>query len=407
MKIIVQKFGGTSVSRPEGRHKTVEKIKAAIDKGYRVVVVVSAMGRKGDPYATDTLIGLARDIHPDIRSRELDILLNCGEVISSVVMGQELRCADVDAVVLTGGQAGIITDDHFGEARIMELQTARILSYLEQGKVVVVAGFQGMTQTGELTTIGRGGSDTSATALGAALGAEVVEIYTDVDGIKTADPRIVEEAKTLESVSYQEARNLVNQGAKVIHPRAVEYAMRKNIPVRVRSTFTDDKGTLITDLRDDSESIWDFESPIMGITQMDGIAQLRVKDPGKERGTWEYRVFGVLAEAGVSVDFISVAEGEVIFTIKEKDLPASVKVLTEEGFGYEVTEHCAKISAIGTNMTEIPGIMHKLMEALSTEGIPVLQTADSNVTIWCLVHAEHMNRAVQTLHRKFQLEHYF
>ncbi len=403
MKILVQKFGGTSVSTHEARLEAISKVKEALKEGYRVVTVVSAMGRNGAPYATDTLINLARSTYAEIKEREMDILLNCGEIISSVVFNQELQGAGIDGAVLTGAQAGILTDDQHTEAKIIDIGTGRITSLLEQNKVVVVAGFQGVTTTGELTTLGRGGSDTTATALAAALNAELCEIYTDVDGIMTADPRIVKEAKTLDTISFQEARNLFNQGAKVVHPRAVEYAMRKNLPVRIKNTFTNHRGTLITDLSEKNESIWDFENPIMGITQMDGIVQITVKNNEMPQGTWEYQVFTILANADISVDFINVFMKEVVFTIKEKDVKKAVEILVDHSLSYEMIEDCAKISAVGTNMSEIPGVMAKLMETLSQAKIPVLQTADSNVTIWCLVSAKHMNKAVLALHEAFEL----
>ncbi len=404
MKILVQKFGGTSVSTEESRACAVKKIQEAKQKGYSVVTVVSAMGRKGAPYATDTLIGLATGITENIRNRELDMIMTCGEIISAVVMGQELTKQGIDNIVLTGGQAGIVTDDNFGEARIIEINPQRIVSYLEQDKVVVVAGFQGMTKLNENTTIGRGGSDTTACALGAALNAEEVEIYTDVDGVKTADPRIVKEAKTLNYITYSEAENLTNQGAKVIHPKAVEYVKRKNIPLRIRSTFSDDRGTLIAEGNPiDSLLIWESKCPILGITQMAGISQITVYSD-ENKGTWEYRVFNILANAKISVDFINILDKEVCFTVKTKDMAPSIALLEKEGFKVKVIKDCAKISAVGTHMTEEPGIMAMLMEALTEDGITVLQTADSNVTIWCLVEEKYMNQAVVALHKKFNLE---
>ena len=221
MRIIVQKFGGTSVATPEIRDLVVKKVEKARLQGYNPVVVVSAMGRKGESYATDTLIDIARTANRNIASRELDQIMCCGEMISAVIMTSTLQAAGIDAIMMTGGQAGIITDNTFNNARILKVDPSRMTAFIKMGKVPVVCGFQGMTVDGEFTTLGRGGSDTTAAALGSALNAEMVEIYTDVDGIMTADPRIVRNAKILESISYGEVCQLAHQGAKVIHPRAV------------------------------------------------------------------------------------------------------------------------------------------------------------------------------------------
>ena len=219
MKIIVQKFGGSSLTTQEQRMQAANKVIAAKKDGYASVVVVSAMGRTGDPYATDTLISLVKNTNKTINPRELDLLLNCGEIISAVVLCQLFNSLGYEATVLTGCQAGIITDNSFTEAKILKVKPDKIIKNLKENKIVIVTGFQGITEDGELTTLGRGGSDTTAAALGVALNAEFVEIFTDVDGIKTADPRIVKDAKTLEVVTYNEICQLAQQGAKVIHPR--------------------------------------------------------------------------------------------------------------------------------------------------------------------------------------------
>ena len=226
MEIIVQKFGGTSVATPEVRALVIKKIQIACEKGFSPVVVVSAMGRKGECYATDTFIELARTANKNIASRELDQILYCGEMISAVIMTGTLQAAGFDAVMLTGGQAGIITDNNFNNARILKVDPTRLLTLLKLGKIPVVCGFQGISADDEFTTLGRGGSDTTASALGVALNAEMIEIYTDVDGIMTADPRIVNNARILDCISYGEVCQLAHQGAKVIHPRAVEIASK-------------------------------------------------------------------------------------------------------------------------------------------------------------------------------------
>jgi len=235
MRIVVQKFGGTSVHTRELREKAAMKVKEAYEEGFTPVVVVSAMGRKGAPYATDTLITLAQEEFPEIDARNLDLLLSCGEIISSVIMVQALRRVGLRAVALTGGQAGIITNRSFGDATVLRVEPDRIIKYLKDGYVAVVAGFQGVTEDGEITTLGRGGSDTTAVVLGVALQADYVDIFTDVEGVMTADPRIVPEAQILRGLTYTEAAEIVQQGAKVIHHKAMDVAREYRIPIRVRS----------------------------------------------------------------------------------------------------------------------------------------------------------------------------
>lgn len=248
MKIVVQKFGGTSVSTKERRTMVVEKVKGAINKGYLPVVVVSAMGRKGEPYATDTLLGLVSEEFKKENKLATDLLMGCGEIISTVVMSDELREAEIEAVPLTGGNAGILTDDNYSSADFIDINPKLILEVLKEGKVPVVAGFQGVDRNGFLTTLGRGGSDTTAAVLGVALKAEEIEIYTDVDGIMTADPRIVGDAELINKISYNEVFQLADQGAKVIHPRAVEIAMKGNVTLVIKNTMSTCIGTMIDSL---------------------------------------------------------------------------------------------------------------------------------------------------------------
>lgn len=250
MRILIQKFGGTSVATPESRQLVVEKINKALNKGFMPVVVVSAMGRSGDAYATDTLLQVAKTANPLVENRELDQIMYCGEMISAAVMAATLQGAGLKASMLTGGQAGIITDDNYTNAHIVKIDTSAIQQLLWQGTIPVVCGFQGITYHHQLTTLGRGGSDTTAAALGDALEAEKIEIYTDVEGIMTADPRLVPNARLLDCISYEEACQMASQGAKVIHPRAVEFAMKKRIPLIVKSTFSNHPGTTITHLEE-------------------------------------------------------------------------------------------------------------------------------------------------------------
>jgi aspartate kinase len=403
LNIIVQKFGGSSVTTSELREKAVDKIIRAKSKGCLPVVVVSAMGRGGAPYATDTLLGLVKPIYPDLSKRETDLLLSCGELISAVVFAATLESKGCSAVVLTGGQAGIITDDNFANAKIIQVNPKTILNYLREGKIVVVAGFQGITKRGDVTTLGRGGSDTTAAALGVALDAVEIEIYTDVEGIMTADPRIVPEAKILEVVTYHEICEMALQGAKIIHPRAVEIAMEKAIPLRVKCTFSDAAGTLITGSDNDKTRI-NNDRIITGVSYIPNVVQIRIDIPSpKLKPEIELKVFKLLAEHSISVDLFNILNETIIFTVQESSAREAVKLLTEGGFDLKIKENCAKVSVVGAGMRGIPGVMAKIIEALNKAGVSILQTADSHTTISCLVNMSDLNNAVIALHGGFGL----
>ncbi|MGZ7444464.1 aspartate kinase [Paenibacillus sp. TH7-28] len=403
MRILVQKFGGTSLSTAEARDHVVSHIRRELENGFRLVVVVSAMGRKGDPYATDTLLELVAEGGGLLPPREQDLLMACGEIISAAKLSSLLAEHGVSSTVLTGAQAGFRTDSHFGNARILEIVPTRVLEELEQDHVVIVTGFQGQNQTGDFTTLGRGGSDTSATALGAALHAEVVDIYTDVNGILTADPRIVEDARPLEYVSYAEICNMAHQGAKVIHPRAVEIAMQSGIPVRVRSTFSEGEGTLVAN----PEGFKDVQLGIVdryvtGIAYVANVTQIRVEAAGKGDNL-QLQVFKAMAGNAISVDFINVTPTGVVYTVFDKDALKAEAVLNSLELSPQILSGCAKVSVIGGGINGVPGIMAKIVEALTEQNIQILQSADSNTTIWVLVHKDDMVQALRALHDKFEL----
>ncbi|WP_338684055.1 aspartate kinase [Bacillus velezensis] len=402
MKIIVQKFGGTSVKDDKGRKLALAHIKDAISEGYKVVVVVSAMGRKGDPYATDSLIGLLYGSQSDISPREQDMLLSCGETISSVVFSSMLKENGIKAAALTGAQAGFLTNAQHTDAKIIEMKTERLFAALTSHDAVVVAGFQGATEKGDTTTIGRGGSDTSAAALGAAVDAEFIDIFTDVEGVMTADPRIVENAKPLPNVTYTEICNLAYQGAKVIHPRAVEIAMQAKVPIRVRSTYSKDKGTLVTSHHSSNIGSDVFERLITGIAHVKDVTQFKV--PAK-MGQYNVQteVFKAMANAGISVDFFNITPSEIVYTVAGSKTEAARSILAELGYEPTVTESCAKVSAVGAGIMGVPGVTSKIVSALSDKGIPILQSADSHTTIWVLVHEKDMVTAVNALHEVFEL----
>lgn len=398
MKIIVQKFGGTSLKTQEDRLLAAEHVKTSVKEGFKVIVVVSAMGRKGDPYATDSLLELV-DIHL-IDKREQDLLLSCGEIISAVAFKNILQSLGIRAEAITGARAGIITNDEFTNAKIVAMKCDYLLNKLQNNDVVVVAGFQGMTQSGDITTLGRGGSDTSATAIGACVKAQYVDIFTDVAGVMTADPRIVKDAKPLDEVTYTEICNMAYQGAKVIHPRAVEIAMQAKIPVRIRSTFSNEIGTLLIDERTHSHKFND--KLITSIAHLANITQIKVFAKDGQFDLQE-KVFKAMANEQISVDFININPFGVVYTVMDCETNHALSVLREMGYEPEVKRNCAKVSVVGAGMSGVPGVTAKIVETLSKENIPILQSADSHTTIWILVRNSDLEKAVNALHESFAL----
>ncbi len=406
MKFIIQKFGGTSLVDDEMRAKVADKVIVARQEGYSPVVVVSAIGRMGEPYATDTLLSFAQGNNNELSPRESDLLMSCGEIISGVILTATIQRAGYPAVFLTGMQAGIITDKSYSNARILKVDPENIIRYAREGKIVVVAGFQGVTEDGEVTTLGRGGSDTTAAALGVALDAARVDIYTDVEGIMTADPRIVSEAKPLDVVTYNEICQLAHEGAKVVQPRAVEIAMQKGIPLRIKCTFSDAPGTLVTSHGEVYKGTIDItrDRTITGITHIQDITQLKVLTKCTTNVTgFQKRVFKALALAGISIDFINVHPEAVFLTVKNSVVSRAVQVLENMGINPEVLTDCAKVAAVGAGMTGVPGVMAGIVEALAGENIQILQSADSYTTIWVLVKKEDMEKSIRALHRQFGL----
>lgn len=404
MRIIVQKFGGTSVATSQGREQVALKVKNAIAQGYQVVVVVSAMGRLGEPYATDTLIRLARETDPRMEARELDLLMSCGEIISTVIMVQTLKTIGIEALAFTGGQAGIITNHVFSNARILELKPVLLQRCLEEGKVAVVAGFQGITSDGEITTLGRGGSDTTGAALGVALRAEEVEIYTDVDGVMTADPRLVPRAKPLEVMTYQEICEMAHLGAKVVHPRAVEIAMEGRIPLRIRSTFSDNPGTLISDGAPLERTEIRNDKCVTGLAHIGEMALVKIQSAKDFNQTGAaVRIFEAMAENGISVDMIQVAPYQIGFIIKQDLAERARQVLEQMALEVAIEPGYAKVAIVGTGMRGVPGVMARMMKGLRQSEIAVYHSADSHINIACLVKQDEMSKALQALHETFEL----
>lgn len=404
MKIIVQKFGGTSVSTPEKREKVVEKVLSAKEEGYFPVVVVSAMGRRGDPYATDTLIEFAKRAYKDIHPRELDLVMSCGETISAVIMASTLRAKGVEAVALTGEQAGIITDNNHGNAEVLRVETKNICQHVDRGRIPVITGFQGVTEYGDITTLGRGGSDVTAVVIGEALNAYLVEIYTDVDGVMTADPRIVPDAKVIKSIDYNEVFQMADYGAKVIHPRAVEIAMRSNLPLVIKNTLSDSPGTLITQFRREGNviSVGD-QGLVTGIAHLHNRAQIIIDYSKEPEKGFNDEILEKLAQLGISIDLINIFTDKKVFTIDRDDLSKAVKLLEDEGLHFTVNDDCSKVTVIGSRIRGVPGVMARILKALSRENIKVYQTSDSHTTISVLVKKSQAEKAVVTLHNEFKL----
>lgn len=406
MKIIVQKYGGTSVASEEARIAVKDKVQQAIRNGYSPVVVVSAMGRKGAPYATDTLISVLKEANLSVNVREMDVMMACGEIISSCVMAATLQKFGINATALTGGQAGIITDSTFGAARIKTIKTSALMHLLESGIIPVVCGFQGVTENnGRLTTLGRGGSDTTGVALGAALKADFVEIYTDVEGIMTADPRIVSDTHIMDTVSYTEVCQMANNGAKVIHPRAVEIAMRNNLPVYVKSTFSDAPGTLITNVADLAGGVGDAvvsDKIASGIAHETDLVQFCVELDPKNISAGR-NLFEDLANHGISVGCLNLSENGAKFCVYSKDSFHTEEALMISLVKYTKNTGCAKVTVVGTNMDGVAGVMSTFVSALVSNGISILQTMDSDVTISAIVKEDKVKEAVNALHKAFGL----
>ncbi len=402
MRIIVQKFGGALLATHEGRLQAAEQITASKKQGFHVVAVASAIGREGDPYATDTLMTMLKGVGSDVAPRTMDLLLSTGEIISTALLAHTLERAGCPAVALTGAQAGILTTDEFNDARILSVDPAPSRRQLERGRVVVVAGFQGITTDGEITTLGRGGSDTTAVAMGAALGAELVEIYKDVDGIMTADPKVVPRARPLPSVTYDEVSQLAALGAKVLHPRAADIGREHNVRLVVKRLGSLDGGTIIVKGPDLGVPIIDGR-PVIALAHLPDIAQLKIRRRGSEDLAPPLKALETLAARGISIDLITLLPEMLAFSVQEEVAGGAATLLSNLGFTVETTAPCAKVSIIGAGMRGRPGVMARVVNALHRARVEILQTADSHTTISCLVHRKDMERALAALYDEFEL----
>ncbi|HEV8338383.1 MAG TPA: aspartate kinase [bacterium] len=403
MSVIVQKYGGVLLATPQGREEVAAQVIATRSEGARVVVVASAIGREGDPYATDTLLGLATQVDPTVSPRTLDLLLSCGEIISTALLAHTLERAGAPAVALTGLQAGIQTTGDFGEARILHIDPIPIRAHLDGGRIAVVAGFQGVTAEQEVTTLGRGGSDTTAIALGAALPADLVEIYKDVEGVMTADPKVVPESRVISQISYDEVSQMAALGARVIHPRAADIGREHDVRVVIRRMGSGRTGgTLLVRGPELGVPISDGR-PVIALAHLPDVVQLRLRRPAGESLTHPLKALRRLAAEGISIDLITLMSDLLAFTVREEDYERAVRLLQGEGYEASVTRPCAKVSIIGAGMRGVPGVMARVVKALEAAEAEILQTADSHTTISCLVRREQMERALRGLHDEFGL----
>ncbi|MDQ1001291.1 aspartate kinase [Neobacillus niacini] len=402
MGLIVQKFGGTSVGSVERILNVAQRVKDETDQGNQVVVVVSAMGK-----STDQLVDLAKAISAAPNKRDMDMLLSTGEQVTIALLSMALNEQNLPAVSFTGWQAGIVTEPVHANARITTINTEAVKNQLAEGKVVIVAGFQGITENGEITTLGRGGSDTTAVALAAALGADKCDIYTDVTGVFTTDPRYVKSARKLQSVSYDEMLELANLGAGVLHPRAVEFAKNYQVRLEVRSSMERVEGTVI-----EEEATMEQNLVVRGVAFEDEITKVSVLGLANSLTSLS-TIFTTLAENHLNVDIIvqSTTEAEsanLAFSIKTQDLMETLKVLENNKgvLNYEQLDaenQLAKVSIVGSGMISNPGVAAKMFEVLAENEIQIKMVSTSEIKVSVVVEEKHMLKAVEVLHQAFGL----
>ncbi|MDP1519924.1 aspartate kinase [Porticoccus litoralis] len=404
MSLIVQKYGGTSVGTTERIEAVAEKVHAFRERGEDVVVVVSAMSGE-----TNRLIALAKDIHPDPSAREMDVLVSTGEQVTIALLCMALQKRGCDARSYTGGQVRILTDSAHSKARIEEIDAHRMQEDLTAGRVVVVAGFQGVDGGGNITTLGRGGSDTTAVALAAALKADECQIYTDVDGVYTTDPRVVEGARRLDKITFEEMLEMASQGSKVLQIRSVEFAGKYKVPLRVLSSFVDGPGTLIT-LEDDD----DMEKPVVsGIAFNRDEAKLTIRGIPDVPGIAS-KVLGAVGRANIEVDVIvqNVAEdntASLTFTVHRNELAKAKEVVesiaVELGASaVDTNSGIAKLALVGVGMRSHAGVAAKMFEALAKENINIQMISTSEIKITVVIDEKYLELAVRALHSAFELE---
>ena len=401
-KLVVQKYGGSSVANTERLENVAKRIISYAKKGHRVVAVVSAMGD-----TTDELIELSKKINPHPSEREMDMLVSTGEQISSSLLAMAIHKRGIDAISFTGPQVGIITDPYHTKAKILKIETKRIKKEIENGKIVIVAGFQGISTAQEITTLGRGGSDLSAVALAVSLGADVCEIYTDVEGIFTADPRAVADARKLRYITFDEMLELASRGAQVMQTRAVEVAKKFNIPLHVRSSFGKKEGTII--MKDTSN----IEKPVVrGVTLTENEAKITICNVPDRPGI-AAKIFNELAKAHINVDMIvqNVSHRKITdmsFTVSKSGLAKSIKTAKKiaRNIGAKEVlsdENVVKVSAVGVGMKSHSGVAAKCFSVLAKNKINIEMISTSEISISCVVRKDAGKKALRALHKEFKL----
>ena len=404
MALIVQKYGGTSVGSVERIQAVAEKVKKWHDQGHQVVVVVSAMSGE-----TNRLIELAKQIDPDPSPREMDVLLSTGEQVTIALLAMALHRLGVDARSYTGGQVHIRTDSAHSKARITDIDGTRVKADLDAGRVVVVAGFQGVDETGAITTLGRGGSDTTAVAMAAALGADECQIYTDVDGVYTTDPRVEPKARKLDRITFEEMLELASSGSKVLQIRSVEFAGKYNVPLRVLSSFEEGEGTLIT--LDEDENV--EQAKISGIAFSRDEAKLTIRGVPDHPGV-AYQILGPIGEANIEVDMIVQNIGkdgttDFTFTVHRNDLDRALKILQKtadelDAREVEADDKIVKIALVGVGMRSHAGIASTMFKALANEQINILMISTSEIKVSVIIEEKYLELGVRTLHEAFHLD---
>jgi aspartate kinase len=402
MALIVQKYGGTSVGSIEKIRGVAERVVKYHKEGNQIVVVLSAMAGQ-----TDFLIQLAHEMTDDPDPRELDVLMSTGEQISVALFAMAVKTMGYDARSFLGFQVAIHTDNLYGKARIHNIETDRITKELQQGRIVTVAGFQGLDENGDITTLGRGGSDTTAVALAASLKADVCEIYTDVDGVYTTDPSICLKAKKLDIISYEEMLEMASQGAKVLETRSVEFAKKYNVPIHVRSTFSNERGTMVIAETKDMERVM-----VSGVTYNKNEARVTIKKVPDKPGTAS-RIFEPIFKSGIVVDMIVQNPSEdgltdLTFTVLKSDFYKTMKLLSDVAgkIGAEKVlgdEDVAKVSIIGVGMRSHAGVAQKMFAALAKENINIMMISTSEIKISCVIEEKYTELAVRVLHKAFGL----
>jgi aspartate kinase len=403
MALVVQKYGGSSVGSPDRLMAVARRLIAAKERGDRVVAVVSAMGD-----VTDELLAKARAISADPPEREMDMLLATGEQVTIALLAMAIDTLGHQAISFTGAQAGIVSDAVHTKARIQEVRADRMMEALDDGRIVIVAGFQGLTPEGEITTLGRGGSDTTAVAVAAGLSADVCEIYTDVDGVFTADPRVEPTARKIDAISYEEMLEMAATGARVLQLRSVEFARNHGVVIHVRSSFNDREGTIVKEADETME-----QAIISGVTHDTSEAKVTVRDVPDRPGV-AAEVFGRLADANVNVDMIiqNVSEAgttDISFTTPKDDLVRATKAVREvvEDLGareWSVDESIAKVSLVGAGMKTHPGVAALMFRSLADAGVNLDMISTSAIRISCVIAADQVDIAVRTLHKAFGLD---